>query len=392
MMTGKEKRFVPSFVLTSMVQAIVAPYLSILLRDLGYSPVWVGLLLGLNSGAGIAGPIIFGYLADKTGNYRPVLTVSCLLPALVIFPIIRIVHPAVSIILLALMSIGQRAVISLLDAITTIQIGRTGNYGKIRAWGSIAFVCTAFFLQWTPFLKPDSASHIGLWIFFASVVSVIPILILPGGFLRSSVEHRPEEAGEEAENVSPAVSPRFTATAVGGFLTIFFCTFSMSSVYTYFPLYMTEVIRWNMVGLMFGLATMSEIPIIFLSGALIRRFGSLPMMALAAAGIALRLLIWAFLPFKSCILASQLLHSLCFGLFHPAAVHFIAGIFPAKKRGIGMSVYMALGSGLPALIGNMVGGAVVEAAGYRFLFALYAGIAGVAFVICNVVRLRKQGT
>jgi PPP family 3-phenylpropionic acid transporter len=110
---------------------------------------------------------------------------------------------------------------------------------------------------------------------------------------------------------------------------------------------------------------------------------------MASVGIVLRLLIWAFLPFKPFILASQLLHSPCFGFFHPAAVYFIAGIFPAKKRGIGMSVYMALGSGLPALIGNMAGGAIVEAAGYRFLFALYAGIAGVAFVICNVARLRK---
>jgi PPP family 3-phenylpropionic acid transporter len=99
------------------------------------------------------------------------------------------------------------------------------------------------------------------------------------------------------------------------------------------------------------------------------------------------LLIWAFLPFKPCILASQLLHALCFGVFHPAAVYFIASIFPARKRGIGMSVYMALGSGLPSLIGNMAGGAIVETAGYQFLFALYAGIAGVAFVVCNVARL-----
>jgi PPP family 3-phenylpropionic acid transporter len=390
MMASNEKRFIPSFIFSSVVNAIIAPYLSIMLRDLGYSPVWVGILLGLYSGAGIAGPIILGHLADKTGNYRPVLIISSIIPALIIFPLIRIVHPTVSIILLALLAFGLRAVMSLLDAITTIQIGRTGNYGKIRVWGSLSFVCMTLFLQWTPFLKPDSAANIGLWIFIASIVSVIPVLLLPGAFLRSCVEHHSEESGVETEagNISPAVSSRIkiSAYALGGFVTIFLCSFSMSSVYTYFPLYLTEFIRWDMVGLMFGLATISEVPIIFLSSAMVRRFGSLPLLSIAAAGIVLRLLIWAFLPFKPCILASQLLHALCFGVFHPAAVYFIAGIFPARKRGIGMSVYMALGSGLPALIGNMAGGAIVEAVGYQFLFALYAAIAGVAFVICNVAR------
>jgi PPP family 3-phenylpropionic acid transporter len=387
MMTSKEKRFIPSFVFSSVVVAIVAPYLSILLRDLNYSPVWVGIMLGIYSGAGIAGPIILGHLADKSGNYRPFLVISCLLPALVVLPLIRVVHPAVSVILLVLLAFGQRAVISLLDAITTIQIGRTGNYGKIRVWGSLSFVCMTLFFQWTPFLRPNSASHIGLWILLTSIVSVIPIVLLPRGFLRSGVEHH----AEEPEDTSPAVSPRFTlsAYALGGFVTIFLCSFSMSSVYTYFPLYLTESLHWDMVGLMFGLATISEVPIMFVSGALIRRFGPLPLLTMAAAGIALRLLIWAFLPFKPCILASQLLHSLCFGFFHPAAVYFIASIFPAKKRGLGMSVYIALGSGLPALIGNMAGGAIVEAVGYRSLFALYAAIAGAAFVICNVARLKK---
>jgi PPP family 3-phenylpropionic acid transporter len=394
MTAHNEKRFIPSFIFSSLVAAIIAPYLSIMLRDLGYSPVWVGVLLGVHSGAGIAGPIIFGHLADRTGNYRPVLIVSCILPALIVFPLIRLVHPALSAILLALLAFGQRSVISLLDAVTTIQIGRTGNYGKVRVWGSLSFIFMTLFLQWTPFLKPNSAAHIGSWIFLASIISIMPILLLPGVFLRSSAEHHAEEPSKEAENVSSSVSPRFTlsAYALGGFVTIFLCSFSMSSVYTYFPLYLTEVIRWDMVGLMFGLATISEVPIIFLSSALVRRFGSLPLLTLASAGIVLRLLIWAFLPFKPCILASQLLHSLCFGVFHPAAVYFIASIFPTQKRGLGMSVYIALGSGLPALIGNVAGGAIVEAAGYQFLFALYAGIAGVAFVVCNVARVSQRGS
>ncbi|MDR0290666.1 MAG: MFS transporter, partial [Treponema sp.] len=228
MVSKTEKRFIPSFVFSSLVLAILAPYLAIMLRDLGYSPVWIGILFGIHSGAGIAGPILFGHLADKTGNYRPVLIASCLLPALIVFPLIRWVHPAISAILIALLAVGQRSTVSLIDAITTIQIGKTGNYGRIRVWGSLAFVMATLYFQYTPFIKPHNAGNIGLWIFIAAIISVIPILVLSGTYLRPQAEHHTDVDTETNITASPV-----SIYAIGGFTIIFLCSFSMTSVYTY---------------------------------------------------------------------------------------------------------------------------------------------------------------
>ena len=379
-----ENRFIPSFIFSSAVLAVFSPYLPILLRCLGYTPLWVGILFGILEGAGIAGPLLFGYWADKTGNYRPVLIISCLLPALVAFPLIVWVNPAVSIILLIFFAMGVRSAVSLLDAITTIQIGKTGNYGRIRVWGSISFILFTLYLQWTPVLKPDNAGNISLWLIIAAVMSVMPIMLLPRDLLKSSA--RPD-AEEMSEGIS---SPLMLMHILGGCAVIFLGRLSMTAIYTYLPLYLTEALRWNAVGLMFALAAASEVPFMFLSGALIRRFGSLPLLVLSAAGVCLRLLILAFLPFKPCIIVSQLLHSLCFGIFHPAAVHFFVGIFPVKKRGTGMSVYLILGSGLPALVSNITGGIVVQAVGYQSLFALYAAIAGAAVLIGIIVQISRR--
>jgi len=140
---------------------------------------------------------------------------------------------------------------------------------------------------------------------------------------------------------------------------------------------------------MFALSSASEVPFMFISVKLIRRFGALSLLAVSAAGIALRLLLWAFFPYKPIIIAGQLLHSFCFGTYHPAAVQFIAEVFPAKKRGIGMPVYLALGSGLPSLLGNMTGGFIVEAIGYRPLFAIYAGTAIIAILIFCFMKKSK---
>jgi len=40
---------------------------------------------------------------------------------------------------------GLQSTASLLDTVTTIQIGNTGNYSKIRVWGSLRFTCISVF-------------------------------------------------------------------------------------------------------------------------------------------------------------------------------------------------------------------------------------------------------
>ncbi|MCL2599916.1 MAG: MFS transporter [Treponema sp.] len=384
---GRERTFIPSYAVLFAVPAVSAPYLAIMIRDLGYSPIWVGILLGVFSGAGIVGPFAFGYWADKTGNYRNALVVAILIPTALVFPLVLWVHPALSAVFLALMAFGFRSSMALLDSVTTIQIGRTGNYGRIRVWGSVSFILVTLFLQATPFLRPDNARNIALWLTVLSALSAIPILLLPRSSLGSSAGPRIEGKGGEKG------IPLFSAYVLGGLGIIFVVSFSMSAVYSYFPLYLTEVLEWDVVGLMFAVGTASELPFVFLSSALLRRFGPLPLLAVSAAGVSLRLLLWAFVPFGPVVLASQLLHALCFGTFFPAKVYFIASIFPPKNRGKGMSLFVALGAGLPSLIGTMAGGAILEsmpgAAGFRTLFILYAAVAGLGILVYAAMRLGR---
>jgi len=380
--TGRS--FIPSYVLTFTVFAVITPYLSLMVRGLGYSPLWVGILLGVFEGSAIAGPFLFGYWADKTGNYRIPIIVSCVLPALVSIPLVRFIHPAVSAVLLAVLAFGFRSTASLLDSITTVRIGKSGDYGTIRACGSISFIIFLLFLQWTPFLKLNNSKNIAFWIVITSFFTIVYLFILHRD-LFASVEHEHDKINNNEKSI-PIISSYF----IGGFAIIFLCRFAMSSVYTYFPLYLTESLHWNAVGLLFALSSASEVPFMFISVKLLRRFGALPLLAVSAGGIALRLLLWALFPYKPIIAAAQLLHSLCFGIYHPAAVQFISTVFPAKKRGIGMPVYLALGSGLPALLGNMAGGVIAENIGYRPLFAIYAGTAVAAMVIFYVMRKKHN--
>ena len=369
-----ENRYIPAFFLSSAITAAISPYLAILLRDLGYSTIMVGIFLGIFEGAGIAGPLAFGYLADKSNKYRLLLVICCMVVALTAFPLALLINPLGSVLLLVLMAFCFKATISLLDAATTIQIGTTGNYGKIRVWGSIGYVAAMFYLQWTPFFKPVNAVHIAFWITALSLAAVIPIFIMPKTSGRVSIsEGKPPEFHLGKKIIS--------VYFVIGFLLIFLSRFAMTSFYTYFPLYLTEVVQWNAVGLIFGLSAASEIPFVFFSNRIIRRFGPLPLLALSATAVCVRLLLLSVFPYKMVFIFAQLLHSLCYGIFHPAAIEFFSRVFPPEKRGLGMSIYLALGTGLPTLISNMAGGVIVETQGYRPLLAIYAAVSGIAVLV-----------
>jgi len=244
-------------------------------------------------------------------------------------------------------------------------------------------------------LRPAGAPNIGIWIAVFALASVVPVLRLPAAFLASSGDspvRRPAGTGPSKKTGRASV-PVLSAYVLGGLAMAFVNSFSMAALYGYFPLYLTEVLNWDAVGLSFAIGTTSELPVIFLSSLLIYRFGPLPLLAVSALGVAARLSIWAFLPFKPLLLASHLLHALCFGTFFPAFVHFAAGIFPPASRGRGMSLFVAAGIGLPSLLGTFVGGIILEgrpgAAGFGLLFALYAGIAALGPLVYGAMRLGR---
>ena len=381
-----ENRFIPAFLLSSAIFAVIGPYLPIMLRSLGYSTILIGIMLAVFEGAGIAGPIVFGHWADRSGKYRLLLLVSCIVPAALAFPLALFVHPIVSALFLAFMSFGFKPSVSLLDAATTITIGETGNYGKIRVWGSIGYVLAVLWLQWTPVFTPDTALNIAFWISFIAIITIVPVLILP---LDSHMDtHNRDNKEKTVKTNNNPWKNIISVYFIAGFILIFSSRFSMAAFYTYLPLYLTESMLWNAVGLMFALGALSEIPFILFSRKLIIRFGPMSLLVLASFAVIVRLLLLAFLPYKPAIVAAQLLHSLCFGIFYPASIAFISSVFPPEKRGIGMSLFLTLGTGLPILIGNMAGGFIVDLAGYRSLFITYAVLSGVGMLVYFILRKR----
>jgi PPP family 3-phenylpropionic acid transporter len=113
---------------------------------------------------------------------------------------------------------------------------------------------------------------------------------------------------------------------------------------------------------------------------------ALHLMAFATFAILVRYAIVLIFSSNGGVVVSQLTHAVCYGVFHPAAVSFIASCVPPEQRALGMSLYLSLGTGVAILIGNILGGFIVEYSGYKALFLFFSLFAVLGLVLYFTTR------
>jgi len=377
---------VPVYVSMFFVYAVISPYLPILIRSLGYRAAVVGILLAIVEGVGVLGPFLLGRFSDKQGKYKGVIVLSYFLVMAAVLPLAVSSQPLISAILVAVLAIGYRSAMPLTEAMATINLGEGGNYGRIRVSGSIAFVFFVLLLQWIPVIRPDAPKTIAFWTIVTSMLAIAVISLVPSKYTtRKSPPEKPPSDIAAGKGVKK--NRIWTPFFIAGLISISLSRLAMTPINSFFSLFLIEYVQWDAVGLMWALASAAEIPFMFFSFRLIRRFGTMPILAFTSAILALRLGIYALFPFKAGIITAQLLHSFCYGLFHPAAVAFVSNCVPPDKRSFGMSLYMSLGGGIPTLIGNFIGGFIIDYAGYRQLFGFFTIFAVLGAVICIVYHI-----
>jgi MFS transporter, PPP family, 3-phenylpropionic acid transporter len=376
-------RFALAFIALFAIYGVSTPYLQLLVRGLGYGPAAVGVLLGLFEIVGIAGPLVIARRADASGRYRPSLlaTAALVLASLPLLVLVR--SPFATAAALVLLSLGLRSMIPLLDAATVAMgAGKPGwDYGKLRAFGSAGFVLVALGLQLVPGFDRSPPERIALFLGAFAALFGLCLFALPephasragSGALAAEVPKAPARAPAGAE--PPAPRGARTAFLVLGLCVIALGRLGMAPINSFFSLYLVDEVKWDAVGGMWALSALSEIPLMILSGLIVARLGPMRSIALGSLAIALRLGIYAAFPSPAGVAAGQLLHSLCFGLLHPAGVAFAALAVPPARRAQGMALYMGLGVGLPSFAGSALGGGIVQAWGYRALFGSFIAFA-----------------
>ncbi|MDD3058418.1 MAG: MFS transporter [Sphaerochaeta sp.] len=374
-----------SFFFVYAIYAVINPFLQVMLRNLGYSYDMVGVLLSIFEVAGIVGPLVLARRIDKRGDMRGALLFGTAFTSLGVAILMFSRIHALTVLGLVVVAFFMRSLLPILDSyVNNLFNGDAQKYTALRSFGTVGFVF--FSLAFALANKPNLESNIsiGMYALVGCLMFFIPVLFWKA---------EPKRAKGSCLLVSEPEGKWYDRAFIVGLVIIAFNRISMSSITSFFSLYLVEELSINAISLMNAIGAGSEYGAMILAGILIQRKKVLPVHLLMISSVAMvvRLLIYAFVPTFGGVLAAQLLHSLCYGFFHPAAIFFVARRVKRSHRTVGMSMYVSLGTGLPAVIGSSLGGLVVEQFGYRSLFMGYSLFALLSLLL-SIVFYRVMTT
>lgn len=366
------------------IYGVVAVYLPVVLTGMGYTATQVGFLLGIFEGAGVVLPLIISPAIERSGKYGLPLVFMGLLMVAIPLPMVKFLGFGATAVFLSLYSLGYKGAVPLSDSLTNKVLGdRCNDYGKVRVAGSVGYVIMTLLLQ--KFVPAGTAGQYMIGMVLAAGLFTLSLFLVPGIF--SSYEKKSLVIAPSSSEVSPAdlqntaaskketlreLVAEFPPAFWLGLLLLFLGFFGLTPATKMFALYMTEFLHSDATGALSAISAGSEIPFMFFSGRFLRRYGSLKILVFCTAMVTVRLLLYIVFPNMAGAVLGQLLNSITYGLYHPAAVVFVSQYAPKGKLMISMSLYSIFAIGLASVMGNSLGGWMIDSFGYPPVFISFS--------------------
>jgi PPP family 3-phenylpropionic acid transporter len=334
------------------VIGVVLPFWPVWLEDRGLTAREIGTVLALGMVMKVVGNPLFAQIADRHGSPRGVM-VALAAASLAAFALFETAHGfwplfAVS----ALFFTVWPATLPLGESLT-MRTARAHDldYGRIRLWGSITFICMSALTGWVLKAEPVAAVF---WMALVVIALKVPVCAA-----------LPAQASPKAPRDAWLVMAVFRVPGFWMFLAAGALIQSSHAVYYGFGTlhWLGAGIDEQTVGWLWAEGVIAEIILFALGGRLLARLGPVGLLALGGAAALLR---WPALALGTdlAVLATvQALHAFTFGATHLGAVHFIARMVPPDLSATAQAVYAAVVMGLAFGPAMLAAGALFDAVG-----------------------------
>ncbi|MGP1576435.1 MAG: MFS transporter [Treponema sp.] len=373
------RRSLPYFLFFS-IYGVINTYFPIALRSLGFSNAEVGILLGIIEAAGFTIPFLITPALDKSGKYGIVMLLLGLDMTLFLYPLLWKPVLITAGITLAVFAIGLKGLVPILDGFTAKVLGQNNSaYGKIRAAGSMGFVCTSLFLQITPFISSKDSIAVIIAVSVIAGLFTISLVAMPDIF-NIPLLRMHEHTNIRDEKEHNAAFPRIFWFAL---LLMFLAFMGLAPCQRFFSLYVEEYLHLNAAAALWALSGIMEIPVMVYSGKLIKRFGTGTLLMICLLSIVVRDISYIIFPGITGAVIGQMLHAISFGLFHPVCI-VICASYSMGKTAAAMMLFNAA-NGIANVLGSVIGGYLIQYAGYPALFIFFA-----VFPLVGVLLYMRQ--
>ncbi len=352
---------------------IVNTFISLWLKEIGYSVAVIGLIASVQAFSRLAAPYAWAWLGDHTGRQAHLLRISSCLAllgslgffwpeggALWLMACLLFMYLNNS----ALMPMSESA---LSQVVTQNGVFNVKLHGRVRLFGSLGFMLTV--LAAGAWFEAFGMRHFPLLCMLTLVMLVISCWQVP--------EMREKTAQEAAPPVWPVLRQPQVAWM---FVSIALHVLSHMAMYVFFSLYCDELgYSKTTIGLLWAVSVIIEIGWFFTQGRWLPKLSMPAWLIVGAAVAAFRFAMTAGLGDVLWVLfAAQCLHAITFAAHHTACISLLAQHFPDNLRGRSMALYTVLGYGIPGVLGSWAGGLISEAYGMRSLFWISSAVALIA--------------
>jgi PPP family 3-phenylpropionic acid transporter len=345
------------------------PYFAPYLRDLGFSGSAIGTVQMLAPLVAPVAALGWATLADRTGAPERTLRQATLVSlAAALFLPWAVTPLAVGAVLLV-QSLGDRAVVPLLDSLTMEHVRRSPgrDYARIRLGGSLGFAALALLAGGLLAWRGDRpADPLVPWLIlslvagYALAVRGLPHGEPPGGdrpgwlAVRALLQDR-----------------RLLLLLAGGALHWMAC----APFHLFFGLLVRERGLPSVVtGLGMGAGIVAEMAALLAFPRLNGRWSLKTLFAVAFAGSSLRWLLLSRAESAGAVIALQLLHGLTFGLFWGCSVEAMSRLVPGPLRATGQALYTSVVFGAGNALGYQLSGLALDQFGRAAPLFAVAGL------------------
>jgi PPP family 3-phenylpropionic acid transporter len=364
------------------------PYFAAYLRGLGFSGREIGLVQMVPSLLAPVVAISWASFADHRSSPRRALRLAAGWAALAVLLLPFAREPWQVGAVVALMSLGDRAVVPLLDSVTLEWCRESPgtSYARIRLFGSVGFIALSLLAGRALTMRGDRPAD-------PLVPAVVVVCVVAYALVARGT---PATAGHPDR---PAARDMLALARDRRLhLLLAACAVHWAACAPFHLLFGVLVrdlgLPSDVTGVGMGVGVLAEIAVLLAFPRLERRLPLRVLFAIAFLGSAIR---WALLSRASGALAVaclQLLHGLTFGLFWGSAMQALAALVPAPLRATGQAAFSAVVFGGGNAVGYALAGIGYDrlgGVGPLFLFAAAAELASLGIALAPLRRRPATG-
>jgi PPP family 3-phenylpropionic acid transporter len=350
------------YVATFAVIGLHLPFFPVYLAHRGFNADTIGLVLAVPLLSRVFSAPAIAFTADRLDAHRDLLIVLCL-GAATAFALFELSSGLMAVLAVAtLFAVVWTSVIPMAESLATAAVRGHGiDYGRIRSFGSLAFILASFGGGWAIERFGGAAAY---WVILATLAMTVPAAVL--------LPRPPSRDGPSPVPLRLADAGRLLSSPI--FLLLLLAVTLIQSAHAL--LYAFGSLHWQStgisattIGLLWAIGTGAEIFLFNFASWPLRRFGPLNLILIGGAVGTLRWIATALDPPASLLFFVQLLHALTFGATHLGAIYLLAGAVPQRLGATAQGLHSAM-------VGGLGLGGVIMISG-----PLYDTLAGRAFLI-----------